>query len=360
MGIELEQGIFLLFIAVLVALIARKLRLPYTVGLVIAGIGLAQWPFQNSMELTHAFIFDIILPPLLFEAALNIHWKELRRDLLPVLTLAVFGVLIAAGFVAVGMAYFLHWPFASALVFGVLIAATDPVAVIAMFKDSGVSGRLRLLVESESLLNDGVAAVFFALALTYAQTGEASSGSAMLQSLAFTVGGGIAIGLLSGRVAIGIAGHSDEHLLESTLTAVAAYGSFILAERLHMSGVLATVAAGLVMGNLPYDANVQPDDSSKNGRSFLYDLWEFIAFLANSLVFLLMGLSLATIRFATLGWSVVGIAIAFGAYRTRACGLSALPIVCGVALVSAATRATYPMVGWVAWCVRPRLGSGVA
>ena len=158
-----------MIVAILVAIVARRLSLPYTVGLVIAGAALALAHVQTGIRLTHDIIFEVILPPLLFEAAINIHWHELRREMLPVLVLSIFGVVISAAIVCAGMVWLLAWPVASALVFAVLIAATDPVAVIAMFKDMGLTGRLRLLVESESLFNDGVAAVLFGLALSWTQ-----------------------------------------------------------------------------------------------------------------------------------------------------------------------------------------------
>src|SRR6185437_5874435 len=138
-----------------------------TVGLVATGMALAFSPLDVGFGLTHDFIYLVILPPLLFEAAIAIHWRELRRDMLPVLVLSTLGVAISAAVVASGIVWLLAWPPAAALVFGVLIAATDPVAVIAMFKDLGLKGRLRLLVASESLFNDGVAAVLFALALAW-------------------------------------------------------------------------------------------------------------------------------------------------------------------------------------------------
>ena len=165
MDVVVTTTVSLLIVAIVVALIARRLAFPYTIGLVITGIGLALTRHDMDVVLTHEFIFDVILPPLLFEAAINIHWKELRRDALPILTLALIGTIISAGVVATGMVFGLSWPVAPALLFGVLIAATDPVAVIAMFKDNGIEGRLRLLVESESLFNDGVAAVLFSLVL---------------------------------------------------------------------------------------------------------------------------------------------------------------------------------------------------
>jgi monovalent cation:H+ antiporter, CPA1 family len=296
MDTALTHTIGFLVVAILVAIIARRMRLPYTVGLVLTGIGLAATGLETGAMLTHDFIFDVILPPLLFEAALSIHWRELQRDMLPVVVLSTLGVVISAVVVAAGLVEFLAWPAAPAVVFGVLIAATDPIAVLAMFKDTGIKGRLRLLVESESLFNDGVAAVLFALVLAWAQATDVGqlTATAVPRALALTTGGGILVGLACGGAGIALAGRSSDHLVEAALTAVAAYGSFLLAESLHCSGVLATVAAGLLMGNL----GVLREDErlnifSPDGRSFVIGLWEFAAFIANSLIFLLIGLKVA-------------------------------------------------------------------
>ena len=312
MDIALIHTIGLLGVAVLVAIVARRLSLPYTVGLVLTGVGLALMRLETGEMLTHDFIFDVVLPPLLFEAAINIHWRPLSRDLLPVLTLSTLGVVVSAALVAAGMVLLLSWPIMSALVFGVLIAATDPIAVIALFKDVGVAGRLRLLVESESLFNDGVAAVLFGLTLTWMQLPEGASLSATMVALtlAKVAGGGILLGIMCGIVAIAIAGRSSDHLVETALTAVAAYGSFLLAESFHLSGVLATVSSGLLMGNL----GVLVEDKgrivlSSHGREFVVAFWEFAAFIANSLVFLLIGLRLASIAFADVGRAIVPIAV---------------------------------------------------
>jgi len=310
MDIALGHTISLLGVAILVAMLARRLSLPYTVGLVVTGIGLAVTRLETGAMLTHDFIFDVILPPLLFEAAINIHWRPLSRDMLPVLTLSTLGVIVSAALVAAGMAFLLSWPAMPALVFGVLIAATDPIAVIAMFKDIGVTGRLRLLVESESLFNDGVAAVLFGLTLTWTQSPQgAMSGAMVALTLAKVTGGGVLMGMACGIVAIAIAWRTSDHLVETALTAVAAYGSFLLAESFHLSGVLATVAAGLLMGNL----GVLTEDEGRaaltsQGREFVIAFWEFAAFIANSLVFLLIGLRVAGMAFADVGWAIVPVA----------------------------------------------------
>ena len=294
----------LMIVAIVVALIARRLRLPYTVGLVASGIGLAFSPIHTGVVLTRNIIFEIILPPLLFEAAMNIRWKDLRQDTLPILTLAIPGTLISAVFVAVASHVLIKWPLQPSLLFGVLIAATDPVAVIAMFKDNGVHGRLRLLVESESLLNDGVAAVLFALVLAWAQaSGQGHMGSARAAGLfGLTVGGGIVSGAVCAGLAIALVRRTTDHLVESAVTTVLAYGSFMLAVRFNGSGVLATVTAGLLMGNI----GLAPSSHwgifmSGKGREFTLALWDFLAFIANSFVFLLIGITVAGIPFRALG-----------------------------------------------------------
>jgi CPA1 family monovalent cation:H+ antiporter len=302
MELLLTKAVGLLIIAVLVALAARWFKLPYTVGLVLIGIALALTQHAGDIALTHGFVFEFILPPLLFEAAINIHWRELQRDLGVILTLAVFGTVIAAVVIAIGLHFILGWPEKSAAMFGILIAATDPVAVIAMFKDNGITGRIRLLTASESLFNDGVAAVLFALALIWAQsTGPAITPGFAIGTFVYTAAGGIFAGALCAGAALGIAGHTADHLVESTLTLVIAYGSFQLAQHFGCSGVLATITAGLLVGNFGVLANEDASRLSAQGREFALALWEFISFIADSLVFLLIGISTARIPFAQLG-----------------------------------------------------------
>lgn len=282
--LSIEKVEILLIISAIVALAARRIRLPYTVGLVIAGAVMSALGLLTGYPLTKEMIFRLLLPPLIFEAAFFIHWKELKKDMAPVLVLASVGVMLAAGIVGAGLTLLFHWPLEISLLFGALIAATDPVSVIAMFKEMKIEGRLRLLVESESLFNDGVAAVLFSLLLLSAG-GTALTGSVVLSSLLREVGGGLLCGGAVAGLALFLAGRTDDHLIELTFTTVAAFGSFLLAEHFHCSGVLAVLTAGMMIGNLGHIGAI-----TDRGHEAVGAFWEFAAFLANSIVFLLIGI----------------------------------------------------------------------
>ena len=302
MGEGLQDIIGLLAVAMIVAVVARRVRLPYTIGLVLVGALMAFSKRQFGPALTSDLIFDLILPPLLFDAALALRWRDLRRDLTPILTLSVLGTVIAMAITASGMIFALGWPAPSALVFGALISATDPVAIIAMFKDNKLKGRLCLLVESESLFNDAAAAVLFAMAMAWAQAGDhAPTWPESAVTLLRMVGGGVGVGLLVGGAIMFFARGTSEHLVEVTLTTIAAFGSFLAAERLHASGVLATVTAGLVMGNVGLFRYGVTRIISPRGQEAVVNFWEFAAFLANSLVFLLIGANVAIMPYRTYG-----------------------------------------------------------
>ncbi|HVE00701.1 MAG TPA: sodium:proton antiporter [Sphingomicrobium sp.] len=277
----------LLLVACLIAMLTRRFGWPYSVGLAAAGAGIAYLPDAPQLPLSRDLIFNIFLPPLIFEAALQLDWKPFRRELPVTLVLAVAGVAIAASVVAAGMHWLVGWSWLGAAFFAVLIAATDPVSVIASFRELKVEPRLSMLVESESLLNDGVVAVLFAVLLAIVVGGSSSTAS-VLGDFLWTMGGGVVIGLLSGGAVLLIAGRTEDHLVEITLTTVAAYGSFLAAEDLHASGVLASLTAGLVIGNVGRLGAI-----SHKGHGHLRDAWDYFAFLANSFVFILIGMNVA-------------------------------------------------------------------
>ncbi|RVU02142.1 sodium:proton antiporter [Novosphingobium umbonatum] len=278
----------LLLIACLVAIICRRFGQPYAIGLVVAGIGLSVSGYKSGIALTPELVFSVLLPPLVFEAALHLGWKQFRREGTLVLSLAFGGTLLSAGVVAAGMHWLAAWGWPASLLFGSLIAATDPVSVIAMMKEQKADKRLRFLMEAESLINDGAAAVLFALVAAWI-AGTATGPGGIAMTLITTVGGGVLLGLAVGTALMLIAGRSEDHLVEITLTMLAAYGSFLLAEELHVSGVLATLSAGMLVGNWGKGRSL-----SEAGGEAVIQFWDFAAFLANSVVFLLIGSREAT------------------------------------------------------------------
>lgn len=330
MNTPVGQVEFLLLVAALVAIVARRFKIPYIVGLVLAGIGVAALRLPIDIPLTRELVFYTLLPPLIFEAAFYIPWQELKPDIPVITAFAVPGLLLSAAVTAAGMHLAAGWDWPSCCVFGALIAATDPVSVIATFKEAGVAGRLRLLVEAESLLNDGTAAVVFTVALAFAAAGGAAGGIApwhMLSTFLVTSFGGIACGLALGWGVVLLAGKTDDYLVEITFTTFAAYGSFMLAEHLGLSGVLACMAAGLLIGNRG-DIGAIGDKSREAVGAF----WEYAAFVANSLIFILIGMheakqdlgavlvpALSAIGFVLLGrvFAVYPIALLFSRSRLK-------------------------------------------
>lgn len=274
----------LLLIVSLVAIIVRRFRIPYTVALVLAGLGLSLRA-QIQITLTPELILSILLPPLVFEAAFHLNLDKLQRNLITIGLLAVPGVvitmLVVGGIIHMGAGL----PLGLALVFGALIAATDPVSVVAIFRRLGAPKRLEVLLEGESLFNDGTAIVIYGLVLSAVLTGSFSLIGSVID-FAVIAGGGVAVGLVLGWVVLQLIGRIDDYLVETTLTTVLAFGSYLLAEQLHVSGVLAVVTAGLINGNIGQRG------MSPTTRIVVLNFWEYVAFLANSAVFLLIGLDI--------------------------------------------------------------------
>ena len=306
--IQLELGVVLLLsIAALVAILIRSIKLPYTVALVLVGLVLSFFPNFLGFTVSSDLIIAILVPPLLFEATLHIKWRSLKTDLILVIFLAVVGTLIGTLIVGNIVAPVLGIPIEAAIAFGALISATDPVAVIAFFRTLGVSKRLSILVEGESMFNDGVAIVLFNLAIGAAAVNNGSGGDTIgmidgfLQFLRVSFGGvgiGLALGFIVSYI---ILKNVDDHLIETATTVALAFGAYVVAEEFHFSGILAVVAAGLMVGN------IGSQNTSPTTQLTLENLWEFLAFAVNSLVFLLIGLE---IEIAQLLPNIVAIIVA--------------------------------------------------
>ena len=297
-----EVIILLLFIASMVGIVARRFRVPYTLGLVVIGLLITLLP-QVHITIQPTLIFALLIPPIVFEGAFHLNITDLRRDIIPILTFAIPGVVLTMAIVGALVSWGTGIPIIYALVFGAIVAAIDPVAVIALFRNLGIPKRLQVLLEGESLLNDGTSIVVFGLVLSLAITGSQFNILTSLVDFIRIAGGGIIIGLVLGTIISRMINRIDDYLIETTLTTILAYGSFLIAEELfQVSGVLAVVGAGLIAGN------IGPAGMSPTTRIVLFNFWEYAAFLANSFIFLLIGLQ---IEIATLfeSWQMLGIAI---------------------------------------------------
>jgi CPA1 family monovalent cation:H+ antiporter len=300
--------VLLFSIATAVAIATRRIPIPYTVALLIAGLGLGVLGVIEAPHLTKDVLFIVFLPGLLFEGAFHIDLKDFRRNSLTITALALPGVVASIGLTAVVVAgafraFGLHDDFTlrHGLVLGALLAATDPIAVIGLFRTLHAPKRLELLVEGESLFNDGTAIVFLTLVLQFVQGRDVSIPGLAL-SFVLIAGGGALIGAVIGMAAAQVAKRIDDAMIQITLTVITAYGSFALADSLQLSGVIATVTAGMICGSVSRRASL-----SQQTHATLVAFWEYVAFALNSFVFLLMGFAVIPLALFA-AWKETGIA----------------------------------------------------
>ncbi len=294
----------LLLVAAAVLALSKRLHLPFTVMLVVAGIALAEWAQWSpgilsplvEFQISPDVILFVFLPTLIFESSLHLDARELRRNLLPVLTLAIPGLLISTAIIGTLVAYFTPIDFAAALVLGAILSATDPVAVISLFKQLGAPRRLTILVEGESLFNDATAIVASQILLAIAVAGYVSTQTIVsgVGDFTFVFFGGAVVGWVLAVVTGYILGRVEaDPLIEISLTTFLAYFSFLLAEHvLHVSGVMATVAAALTIGGWGRSK------ISHSVNEYLENFWEYLAYVANALIFLLVGLTINLVAVA--------------------------------------------------------------
>ncbi|MCH6551245.1 MAG: Na+/H+ antiporter [Planctomycetes bacterium] len=294
----LSVFVALLGFAATVAVLTKFVRIPYTIALVLAGLVVAVLQLAPpGVEITEELVLVLFLPPLLFQAGLHMDLGLLQRKALPVATLAIPGVVVSTAAVGFAMVFLLPEGVApggqvwlAALLLGAMLAPTDPISVLAVFKQARVPARLKTLVEGESLFNDGTGVVLF-LILRGAMFGAAGGASLSVAGgvLEFVqvVGLGIVVGLGLGLIAFWLLLRLDDHVLENAITVVLVWGSFIVAERIGASGVIAVVIAGLIIGN--YGRRLA---MSERTRETIQTFWESIDFIVNSMVFLLIGIEL--------------------------------------------------------------------
>lgn len=323
-------------IATAVAILVRWLKIPYTVALVATGLILGTTQSLQPPHLSKELLYSLFLPGLLYEAAFHLEFKDFWKNKIAIHALAIPGVVVAIALTAIiltpivnALKFVENFSLQHGLVFAALIAATDPIAVVALFKTLGVPKRLNILVEGESLLNDGTAIVFFTLILGVVASGTFSMTNVVIDFVK-VVGMGMLIGGAIGYSISKVIQQIDDPLIEITLTVIAAYGSFIAAEHFHYSGVIATVVAGMLSGSYAARTGMSPST-----RIAVETFWEYAAFAFNSMIFLLIGFE---VSIATLVASWKPILVAFLAV------LIARAIV--VYLSSAALKLTKENIPW--------------
>ena len=284
---SIEFFIVVFILASLVALFADRFGLPQTPVLLIFGLLVGAIPGLPKITLTADTILFVFLPPLLFEAAYSIDLETAWHVRRSMLVLAVPGVLLATGIVGVLTYQYTDLPWAEALLFGAIISATDPVAVIAIFRKLNASQRLSTLLEGESLLNDGVALVLVA-ALIEAVDGNVSP-IHITGLFVVTLVGGIAVGAACGMIGHRLIGLTTEHHIELALSLAVAYGAFLAGDELRVSPVFATLTAAVFIGQMERHRKASFSDQFS---ALVHDLWGLLAFLANAALFVLLGIEM--------------------------------------------------------------------
>jgi monovalent cation:H+ antiporter, CPA1 family len=281
----------LMLTATIVGVIAARIKLPYTVSLVLVGIGLNALGILPNLRLTHDLLLMVFLPALLFEAAIHFPANELKQFAPTILVLAAPGVLLTAIATALVLqlevsTFRLMQPvgFRHFLLFGTIIAATDPISVISLLRQLGVNRRLSILIEGESLFNDGTAIVLYSVMLDMITMDRFNLSTSLVQLVVVSMGG-IFIGAVLGLFASLMISFIEDHLFSIAITTVTAYGAYLIAEEFEVSGILATVVAGLFVGNMGKRKSMNPTT-----RIAVTSFWEYLAFFISSIVFLMMGL----------------------------------------------------------------------
>src|SRR5919112_1963487 len=287
---EIESLIFLLATAALLAQLARLLKVPYPILLVLGGLVMGFVPGLPDIEIPPEVIFVAFLPPLLNSAAFSSSPLDLRAQLRPIVLLAVGLVLATMGAVAVIVHLLIGLPWAAAFVLGAILAPTDPVAAEAIFSRLGVPERVGTVVGGESLVNDGTGLVAFRVAVAVVVSGAFSVWGAGLSFL-LVGGGGLLVGLIVARIVLPLWARLKDPTIFITFSVLIPYAVYILAEEvLHVSGILAVVTYGLYQGwRAP---RLFPDAST---RLQAIAFWGVLVFLLEALLFVLVGQQLPSI-----------------------------------------------------------------
>ncbi|MCT7980595.1 cation:proton antiporter [Laspinema olomoucense] len=277
--------IILLLVATFVAIFSRRFKVPYVAGLVLAGLAITEF-LPGNIGLDSSLVLNLFLPILVFEASINTDITRLRSTIVPISVLAGPGLIVSFCVTGLVVRLGLGLEWIPALLVGVILAVTDTVSVIAVFKEVSVPSRLSTIVNGESLFNDGVALVIFTLLVDVQIMGNFSFIHG-LQQLFIVIMGGTLIGVIVGYLSSGLLTRYDDGLTSILLSVAVALGTFQLGHLLEVSGVVAVVVAGLIVGNI----GIKQTASASN-RIALYSFWEYAGFGVNTFIFLLIGLEI--------------------------------------------------------------------
>ncbi len=277
----------ILILVVVISLVARQINFPATIAFIFAGL-LAAWvPRLTLPELSPEVFLTILLPPILFNETLTLDIEGLIDDSDIILFYAVVGTALMVAAVGLYTHYILGLTWIESFMLGIIVSPTDPVSVIASFKQLGVIRRFQLIVAGESLFNDGVAIVVYSILLIIIEAGAITSFE-VLQITALKVLGGVLLGYIAGFIVHLIFCWTDDLFVEILLSFIVAFGVFRLAEEFHASGVIAVVMAGLLLN---YRCRSSGGISEHDEES-LEVMWEFVGFIASSFAFIFIGVSL--------------------------------------------------------------------
>jgi CPA1 family monovalent cation:H+ antiporter len=301
--VSAEQRFLLLLIlvgalATVLGLVSRRARLlPYPVVLAGAGIAVGLLPGGQFPRLGGSVILLAFVPGLVFEAALTLDLTELRRRMLPVSLLATVGVAMTVLLIGALTHLLLGFSWASGFLLGAILAATDPIAVVTLLRRLKAPGGLAAILEGESLFNDGSGVAVFSAVLATILSGSPSLGDATIRFLEITLGG-TAIGLAVGFLGLALLRFAEDAPLEILATLVIAYGSYLAADLVHASGIVAVVVAGIVVAR--YGAQL----GRLHGPQLL-GFWSLLAFVLNAMLFILVGAALPAWTLLPVAWLVL-------------------------------------------------------
>jgi CPA1 family monovalent cation:H+ antiporter len=270
----------LLVVAIVVAIVVKYIRLPYTIALVLAGVVVGLLPEVPAFPIDPSLWLLLFLPP-----TINMDLELLKRYATPVGLLALPGMLASVALLTTAFHLLFTLPVPLAMLMAVMLSPTDPVSVLATFKEYGVARGLQTIVEGESVFNDGVAVVLYIIVLAWVG-GDAVTVAEGIVEFVKVVAGGALVGLVLGYLTHRLYSVIDDNLIEVGLSLALAYGAYLAAERLEVSGVIAVVVAGLIIGNYGRIFSMSPST-----RLSLTHFWEIAAFLINGLLFLMIGLT---------------------------------------------------------------------